>query len=63
MNKLIIGALAAGIAAGVYFLGKATGKKRSKGWAFENIIPRVKEIVAPVGELIPSFSHNGKRKS
>ena len=61
MNKLIIGTLAAGaVTAGMYFLGKPIIKKRK--WSFDNILPRVKEIVAPVADLIP-IHENGKRKS
>lgn len=64
-NKMIFGALAAVVAvtAGLYLLGKSTGKRRSREWSFENILPRVRQIVAPVAELVPAFSHNGKRKS
>lgn len=61
MNKLIVGTLAVGvITAGMYFLGKPIVKKRT--WSFDNILPRVKEIVAPVAAVIPIHGQNGKRK-
>lgn len=63
MNKLIVGTLAASaVTAGMYFLGRPITKKRSKHWAFENILPRVRELVAPVAELIPVHAQNGKHK-